>query len=260
MRAIWSGSLSFGLVNIPVRLYSAAESGAKIEFDLLHSKDMSPIRYARVCRKEGDEVPNEEIVKGYEYEDGEYVILSDEDFKKADVGLTKSIEIMDFTDESQIDEIYFEKPYYLEPDKGAAKAYSLLREALRKTGKVGIARFVIRNREHLGAVRPYGDVILLNQLRYDSEIRKPEGLKLPEAPQADAREMDLALALVEKLAGDFEPEKYRDLYTEELRQIIQQKAEGRVPVAKGEEPQPTAVIDLVEMLKKSLEHERKAAA
>jgi DNA end-binding protein Ku len=260
MRAIWSGSLGFGLVNIPVRIYSAADTESKIKFDMLHGKDMGRIRYAKVCQLEGEEVPNEEIVKGFEYEDGEYVIMTDEDFKKADVGLAKSIEIMDFTDESQIDEMYFEKPYYLEPDKGAGKAYGLLRDALKKIGKVGIARFVLRNREHLAAIRPYDSVLVLNQLRYSSEIRKPEGLDLPESGETDERELELALALVDKLSGDFKPEKYHDTYTEELRDIIRQKAEGRVPVAKGGEPEPTAVIDLMEVLKKSLEQENKSAA
>lgn len=260
MHAIWSGSLSFGLVNIPVRVYSVTETEAKVDFNLLHGKDMSPVRYAKVCKLEGDEIPNEEIVKGFEYEDGQYVIVTDEDFKKANVPLTKSIEILAFTDESQIDPIYFEKSYYLEPDKGADKAYALLREAVKKTGKVGVARFVLRNREHLAAIRPHGDVLVLNELRYDSEIRRPEGLKLPEASKLDERELDLALALVEKYTGDFKPEQYHDVYTDELREIIRQKAEGRVPVAKGEEPKPTEVIDLMATLKKSLEQDKTAAA
>ena len=258
MRAMWSGSISFGLVNIPVRLYSATGGEAKLDFDWIHQKDMSPIRYARICETEGEEVPFEEIVRGYECQDGQYVILTDEDFKKADVELTRSIDIMHFVQETEIDDIYFERPYYLEPDKGAAKAYALLREALKQSGRVGIAKFVIRNREHIGAIKPSGDVLVLNQLRYQSEIRRPEGLKLPEADVAEAKEVELALALIDKLAEPFKPEQYHDTYTEELRQIIEEKAKGLVPVARGEEPKPTEVIDIMAVLKKSLE-EKKAA-
>ena len=260
MRAMWSGSISFGLVNIPVRLYSATGGEAKLEFALLHEKDMSPIRYAKVCRVEGEEVPNEEIVKGYEYEVGQYVVLTDDDFRHADVTLTRSIEIEDFVEETEIDDIYFDKPYYLEPDRGASKPYALLRDALRKSGKVGIARFVLRNRGHLAAVKPSGDVLVLNQLRYQSEIREPEGLKLPESGQAEEREIDLALALIDKLTDHFQPEKYTDRYTTELRRVIDEKAQGRVPAARGEEPAPTKVADLMATLKKSLEQEAGKAA
>ena len=260
MRAMWSGSISFGLVNIPVRLYSATGGEAKLDFDLLHEKDMSPIRYAKVCRLEGEEVPNEEIVKGYEYEDGQYVILTDEDFERANVTRTRAIEITEFSDEADIDDIYFEKPYYLEPDKGAAKPYALLREALRRSGKVGIARFVLRNREHLAAIKPTGDVLVLNQLRYSSELLEPDELKVPDPSLADERELDLALTLIDKLSESFQPERYKDEYTEELRQMIEGKAQGRVPVAKGEEPEPTSVVDLMAVLKKSLEQERTKVA
>ncbi len=260
MRAMWSGSISFGLVNIPVRLYSAVGGEAKLEFDLLHEKDMSPIRYAKVCKVEGEEVPNEEIVKGYEYEDGQYVVMTDDDFQRADVTLTHSIEIEDFVEETEIDDIYFDKPYYLEPDKGAAKPYALLREALRKSGKVGIARFVLRNREHIAAVKPSGDLLVLNQLRYQSEIREPEGLKLPESGEAKEKEIELALALIDKLTDHFKPEKYTDRYTTELKRVIEEKSQGRVPVARGEEPKPTEVVDLMSVLKKSLEQKSDKAA
>lgn len=260
MRAMWSGSVTFGLVNIPVRMYSATGGEGKLEFNQLHSKDMSPIRYARICRLEEIEVPYEEIVKGYEYSDGEYVVLEDEDFERANVAKSKSIEIMDFVSESEIDTIYFEKPYYLEPDKGAAKAYALLREALNKTGKVGIARYVIRNREHLAALKPSDDVLVLNQIRYAAELRSAEGLNLPAAEEVPEREMDLALALVNQLTGPFNPEQYSDTYTEELRQVIEEKAAGRVPVPKGKAPEPTEVTDLMDVLRKSLDQEREKAA
>ena len=259
MRAMWSGAVSFGLVNIPVRLYSATGGETKLEFDLLHEKDKSPIRFARICKLEGEEVPYQELVKGFEYSDGEYVILTDEDFQKADVTKTRAIQIQDFVKEEEIDDIFFEKPYFLEPDKGAAKAYALLREALRQSGMVGIASFVLRNREHIAAIRPSGNVLMLDQLRYPSEIRKPEGLKLPEAAEIDQRELDLALALVNQLTDEWKPEKYHDTYTEELRRVIEEKAQGRIPVPKGEEPRPTEVVNLMDALKKSLEQREKAA-
>ena len=260
MRAMWSGAVSFGLVNIPVRLYSATGGEAKLEFDLIHEKDKSPIRFARICKLEGEEVPYQELVRGYEYSDGEYVVLTDEDFQKANVTRTRAIEILDFVKETEIDDIFFEKPYFLEPDKGAAKPYALLREALRQSGMVGIARFVLRNREHIAAIRPSGNALVLDQLRYLSEIRSAEGLKLPEAVDLDQREMDLARALVNQLTDEWKPEKYHDTYTEELRQLIEEKAAGRVPAPKGEEPKPTEVVNLMDVLKQSLERERVKAA
>ncbi|HEY3297118.1 MAG TPA: Ku protein, partial [Armatimonadota bacterium] len=199
-------------------------------------------------------------VKGYEYSDGEYVILTDEDFKRANPGLTRAIEIVEFTEGAQIDDIYFEKPYYLEPDKGAGKAYALLREALKRTGKVGVAKFVLRNRQHLAAIKPFDDALVLFQLRYHSEIQQPQELKLPSSDLATDKELDLALALVDKLTEPFRPEQYTDTYTEELRRVIEERAAGRVPAAKGEAPQPTEVVDLMSILKKSLEQEGKRVA
>jgi DNA end-binding protein Ku len=211
MRAIWTGALSFGLVNIPVRLYSAT-SGTGLEFDMLHKKDLSPIRYARVCRADGKEVPYEEIVKGYEYKKGDYVVLTDEDFKKAAPRRTKTVDIFDFVKEDEIDSVYFEKPYYLEPDKGAGKAYSLLREALKKSKKVGLAKFVLRNKEHLAVIKPFGKVVVLNQLRFNDEIRPPEGLDLPGEKVAKGKEIEIALALIDHLTSHFKPEDYKDDY------------------------------------------------
>lgn len=260
MRAIWSGSISFGLVNIPVRLYSATATESKVEFDLLHKKDMSPIRYAKVCKVEGEEVPNDEIVKGFEYEDGQYVIMTDDDFQRAHPAITQTIEVTGFTSEVEIDDIYFEKPYYLEPDKGAAKAYTLFREALKRSGKVGIARFIMRNREHMAAIKPSGDVLVLDQLRYHSDIHKPDELKLPSSENVVEAELELAMALVDKLTMPFKPEEYKDTYSDELHKVIEEKAAGRVPVAQGEAPTPTDVTDLISALKKSLEKENRPAA
>jgi DNA end-binding protein Ku len=178
MRAIWLGSLSFGLVNIPIRLYSATVE-RKLKFNYLHKKDLSPIRHARICREDGQEVPYEDVVKGYEYQKGNYIILTNDDFRKANLRKTGAIEIVEFVREDEVDSVFFEKPYYLEPDREARKAYALLREALRRSGRVGIARFVLKNREHLGIVKPEGNILILNQLRFKSEIKEAEGLNIP---------------------------------------------------------------------------------
>lgn len=255
MRAIWSGSISFGLVNIPVRVYSGSEEVA-LDLDLLHKEDMSPIRYAKKCKVEDVEVPNDEIVRGFEYRKGEYVILTDEDFEKANVARTKSIEIMSFADEPEIGSAYFDRPYYLEPDRGADHSYALLRDALAETGKVGVARYVVRNREHLGALKPQDSMLMLNQLRFPSEIRKPEGLRLPGKVEGNKQELEMAQLLIDRLSRPFDPEEYYDTYTDELKRIIEEKAEGRVPVAVGEEPKPTEVADLVAMLKASLDQQK----
>jgi DNA end-binding protein Ku len=255
MRAIWTGALSFGLVNIPIRLYSAT-AGTELDLTMLHKKDMSPIRYARICRADGKEVPYEDIVKGYEYRKGDYVILTDEDFKKANVEKTKAIEIQEFAKESEIDPIYFEKPYYLEPEKGAEKAYTLLRESLKKSKKVGIAKFVLRNRERLAAIKPSGDALILEQMRFENEIRKPTELNLPDARKAASKEIQIALALIEQLTEHFNPKAYKDTYHDELKKVIDAKAKGKPVKAKGKEPKATEVTDLMAMLKKSLEKEK----
>ncbi len=258
MRAIWTGALSFGLVNIPIRLYSAT-GGEKLDFDMLHKKDLSPIRYARICREDGKEVPYEDIVKGYEYQKGSYVVLTPEDFQKANVEKTKAIEIQEFVKEQEIDPMYFEKPYYLEPEKGSDKAYALLREALKKSKKIGIAKFVLRNREHLSAVKPAGNVIVLEQLRFAEEIRDPQDLNLPEAKKATAKEVEIALALIDQLTEKFKPEEFKDTYTDELKRVIAAKSKGKTIKAKGKEPKPTEVSDIMAMLKKSLVKEKTKA-
>jgi len=254
VRAMWSRSISFGLVNIPVRLYKATEETG-LDFDYLHKRDFARIRYARICSAEGKEVEQEDIVRGYEYEKGEYVVIAEEDFKAAAAARSRSIEIVDFSYEREIESMYFEKSYYLEPDKGANKAYVLLREALKESEKVGIARFVLRDRERLAAIKPRGNVILLNQLRFHQEIRKPDELKIAEA-KTERKEVDLAMALIEKLTVPFEPQKYRDTYTDQLKQVIEQKVKGVPPVRPVEEPEPARVKDLMELLKASLDRER----
>lgn len=252
MHSIWSGSLSFGLVNIPVKLYSAT-AGTKLDLNYLHKTDLSPIRYARVCRADGKEIPFEDIVRGYEYQKGDYIVLTDEDFKKANLTKTQSLDVFAFVEEDEIDPMYDEKPYFLEPEKGSDKAYAVLRDALKKSGKVGLCKFVLRDREHLGEIKPIDHLLVLNQLRFQNEIASTKGLSIPSGEEVRAKEVDMALDLINKLTEHFEPEKYHDTYREELDTILKEKAAGKVPKARGEVPVPTRVHDLMATLKASLE-------
>ena len=259
MRAIWSGSISFGLVNIPVKLYSGSESNT-LDLDMLRKSDLCPIKYLRVCKTDNKEVPYDEIVKGYEYSDGEYIVLTDKDFENASMEKTHLIDILDFVAEKEIDTRYFEKPYYLEPDKTGPKAYALLREALKKSGKVGIASYVLRNRGSLGVVKPLDDLLVLNEIRFKDEIRSPSVLKLPSGENLREQELELALTLIDQLTGKFDPAKYKDSYLDDLKKAIEEKAQGREPKPKGKEPKPGKVIDMMELLKESLKQKRKEAA
>ena len=251
MRSIWSGAISFGLVNIPIKLYSAVGENS-IDFDMLRSSDHSPIRYARIATVDGEEVPFKDIVKGYEYEKNEYVVLDDEDFEKAAPEKTKSINIIDFVNEEEIDAVYFEKPYYLEPDKGAGKSYKLLLEALKDTKKVGVAQYVIRNRERLGAIRAFNDLIMLEQLRFHQEIRDWSEVKTPNNVKIGDKEIEMAKQLIEQLTTEFKPEKYKDSYIDELMKIIDAKVKGEEIEVKKPKPQTTEVTDLMSVLKQSL--------
>lgn len=251
MRAIWSGSLSFGLVNIPVKLYSAT-SEPGLTFDLLHKSDFSRIRYSRICISEEKEVPYDEIIKGFEYSKGNYVTLEKEDFERANIRVTHAIIILDFVRQEEIDPIYLEKPYFLEPDAGSERAYALLRDALKRAKKVGVGKFVLRNREHLIQLRTEKDGLILEQMRFKSDIRDMGELHLPGDQKADEREIKMALALIDQLSRPFDPNEYKDTYTSELRRVIEEKVSGKVPSAKGEAPVPTRVPDLMEMLKRSL--------
>jgi len=252
MRSIWTGSIGFGLVNIPVKLYSGS-SEQSLDLDMLHKKDQSPIRYAKVCKEEGEEVPYDEIVKGYQYEDGKYIVLTDEDFEKADATKTGMIEVVSFALITEIDASYYEKPYLIEPQKGGDRAYALLCEALKQSGKVGVARFVLRNREHLALVRAQGKALILNQLRFAHELHDTADLKLPGSAKVDSQELKMALNLIEQHTEAFTPEDFRDTYTEELERIIEEKVQGKVPTAKGEKPLPSKVTDLMSLLKASIE-------
>lgn len=249
--AIWSGSLSFGLVNIPVNLYSAIKPET-LGFNLLRKEDLSPINYIRVARADGNEVPYDDIVKGYEYQKGDFVILTDEDFKKADIKKTQSIEIVDFVDENEIDKIYFEKPYYLEPTRGAIKPYALLVESLRRSGKVGVARFVMRTREHIGVVKPYENLLILEQLRFESEIRPTEDLNVPAEVDKSEKEIEMAIRLIDQMTEHFNPTEYKDAYSQELLEIIEEKAKNGTFQPRGEEPKVTDFANLMTELRRSL--------
>ncbi len=259
MRAIWTGAISFGLVNIPVRLYNATIE-RKFRFNYLHKKDLSPIRYSRICLEDGQEIPYEEIVKGYEYQKGEYVVLTDEDFRKANLRKTGAIDIIEFVREGEVDSIYFEKPYYLEPGEGAERAYALLHEALQRSGKVGVAKFVLRNREHLGIVKIEGNMMILNQLRFKSEIQDAEGLKIPSFRVREEKEIELAIELIDQLTESFKPEKYHDTYSEELEEIIAERLQGKSPSPREEEPTPTPIPDLMAVLRESLRRAKQKAS
>lgn len=263
-RPIWTGTINFGLVNIPVGLYSA-EADNSIDFDLLDKRDFSRVRYRRVNEKTGREVPWDAIVKGYEYKKGEYVALTDDDFLKANVEATQSIDILDFVDAADISPVYFDKPYYLAPLKNGERAYALLREVLRRTGKVGIARVVIRTREHLAALLPNGPLLILNLLRFPHELRDPSTLDVPETGAAAGSNQELKMAeqLVETMAGKWNPKKYRDEYHQDLLRLIdkkiksgQTKAIGPTEAAPRPKPQGK-VIDIMHLLRQSMEQAHK---
>lgn len=263
MRAIWSGAISFGLVNIPVKAYSASIS-TQVDLDMLDREHLAPIRYARVSTATGEEIPYEQIVKGYKYHDEKYVVLEKEDFEQVQSEKTKAIDILDFVEEKEVESLYYEKPYYLEPGKMATKAYSLLKDALTKSKRVGVALFVFRNKAQLGVVKPYKNVILLNQIRYESEIRTPDSLKIPETKQTSAKELEMAMALIDRLTSKFDPSKYKDTYTDDLMKLIEKKASGKPVKGKAVKREPTKVKDLAALLRASLSeqkgHRRRPAA
>jgi DNA end-binding protein Ku len=250
MRSIWTGSISFGLINIPVKIFPAVQESS-LDLDMLDSKDHSNIKFKRVNENTGKEVAYENIVKGYKM-DGGYVVLEDEDFEAADAVKTKMIEIINFVDEQEIDSLYYEQPYYLEPEESAMTAYALLRDALQLSGKVGVTTFVLRNKEGLAILKPYKNVIVLNRIRFSQEIREPSELKLPPVSKNKTKEMDMANKLVAQLTEKFNIEKYKDTYTAKLLKIIKEKSKGKkitVPKMKVVYKQSD---NLMEMLKASL--------
>lgn len=253
MRPIWNGSVSFGLVSIPVRMYSGTNPRQGIDLDMLHKDDHAPIRYARICRKDGEEVPWDDIVKGYEYQDGDYIILSKKELEELDAKKTQTIDILQFVDEPDIDIRYFEKPYYLEVVKGGEKAYALLRAALQKSNKLALAKFVLHEHEHIAAIKPVGRALVLNQMRYPSDIRQPGELHLPTDKELSEKEVDMALKLVKQETKPFVPEDLKDTYTDELEELIKDKVKGKKPPkTKEKAPHETSASDLMGALKASL--------
>jgi DNA end-binding protein Ku len=252
MRPIWKGSISFGLVYIPVAVYPATRE-EKLSFRQLRSSDLSPIKYKKVAEADSKEVAADQIVKGFEYERGRYIVMKEEDFEKVRIESTHSIDITDFVELEQVDPKFFYKPYFLEPQKGGEKAYALLHKALSGTGKIGVAKVVISNREHLAAVKPDGLFLILELMHFASEILSTEILKNGSATAMTDKELKMAQALIESMSVPWEPDKYRDEYRTALMEIIEQKAKNRQIAGKPvPAPTPTNVVDLVKVLQESL--------
>ena len=248
---MWKGAVTFGLVSVPVNLYPATRRQAELSFRMLHKKDKAPIQFKRFCSEEEVEVPWNEIVKGYEYEKGQFVEMAEEDFDKARTENTETLDIREFVPLEQINIAHFESPYWLEPARQGRKAYVLLREALEESGRVGVGTFVMRQREHLAALRPAGKALMVTTLRFPDEIRAAEDLDLPGDEKLAKKEIDLAMKLVDTLAGDFDASRYRDTYHETLRAAIERKLEGKeieAPAAR----KPARVVNLMKALEESL--------
>lgn len=257
MRYIWKGNISFGLINVPVGLLTAARDH-DLKFTLLHKKDYSEIRYARICKEEEKEVPYAEIVKGIQ-KSGQLKVLTPDDFKAAEGEKSKTIEIATFCDESEVDSLYFEKPYYLKPEKGGEKAYYLLHRALSETGKIAIAQYVFKNHSQLAAIKPHEDLLVLNQMRYHSQIVKAKDIDIKHV-KISAKEVEMAKQLVEQLSGHFEASEYHDRYIENLQKTISKKAKSTKAVKGQEKAKPTAkVYDIMKLLKESLEEKKTKA-
>jgi DNA end-binding protein Ku len=253
MRAIWKGAISFGLVNIPIALYSATRSEG-LKFRLLRKKDLSPVNYKRVAEADGKEVPWDEIVKGYEYEKGKFVVLKDEDFARVDIEATQTVDILRFVDLKEVNPIFFHKPYYMEPQKGGDKAYVLLREALRTSGKIAIAKVVIKTRQHLAAVKPQEKGLVLELMHFANELIDVDEFKLPATKEIGKKELHMAEALIDSMSDKWNPEDYVDEYNEALEKVIEEKIEkgDERPAKAVRKPKPTNVIDLVSVLQASL--------
>jgi DNA end-binding protein Ku len=252
-RSIWTGTISFGLVSVPVRMFSATES-KELRFHFLDKRDLAPIGYDKVRRDTGERVDNDEIVRGFEVEKGRYVPLEDEDLDRLDVELTKTIDICDFVDLDEIDPIYFRKAYYLEPQNGAEKPYRLLVRALEETGKVAIAKVVIRNKQHLAALRPWNGTLLLETMYYADEVRQPESVD--GSTRLREPEVEMAKSLVENLSGTFDPEKYDDTYRKELLNLLRAKAKGKA-LPEPEPEEEGEIVDLMAALRESVERTQK---
>jgi DNA end-binding protein Ku len=259
--AIWSGAINFGLVTIPVKLFTAVKTD-ELSFNMLHGKDEGRIKYERVCSHDGKPVPWDEIVKGYEYEKGQYVILTDEDFKKVNPEATQSVDILEFVELDKINPMYFDKPYYLEPSKQGKHAYALLREALATSNRVAIARVVVRTKEYIAAVKPLGDALVLELMHWASEIVPSTTLELPGQEALPEAEMKMAKMLIDTMSVDaFEPEKFANKYHDELLAMIDARAAGKeLPKAKKAPAARGKVVNLMDVLAQSLEESKKQRA
>lgn len=234
-------------------MYSGSNPRQGIDLDMLHKDDHAPIRYARICRKDGEEIPWNDIVKGYEYADGDYVVLSKKELDELDAEKTQTVDIIQFVDEPAIDIRYFEKPYYLEPVKGGEKAYALLRAALGKSKKLALAKFVMHEHEHVAVIKPVGRALVLNQMRFPSDIREPGQLSLPTDKDVTPKELEMALKLVKQETKPFMPEDLHDTFTDELEELIKEKVKGKKPHKKAaKERHETTAKDLMGALKASL--------
>ena len=261
-RGLWKGAISFGLVNVPVELFSAQKRSAEVDLTMLDRRDLAPVGYKRVNKATGKEVPWEDVVKGYEYEDDKYVVLSEEDFRRANPEAAKTVDIVAFVDLADIAPFYFETPYYLGPGKRGEKAYALLRDAMAKAGKAGIASVVIRTKQYLAALIPQGEALVLNTLRYHKELKNADDLEIPEklkGQKPSSKELDMALRLIDDMAHDWKPERYHDTYHEDLMKRIEEKikageTEEITEPEKEERPAKGAeVVDLMALLRKSVE-------
>lgn len=253
MRAIWKGSISFGLVSIPVALQNASRT-EELKFRLLRGTDLSPVNYKRVAEVDGKEVPWAQIVKGYEYEKGKFVVLKDEDFKRVDLEATDTIDIVDFVDLAQINPIYFHRPYYLEPQKGGGPAYNLLRNVLADTNKAGISKVIIRTRQHLAAVKANGSLLVLELMRFADELVAPSAIRVPTEKKPGPREVTMAKTLVNQMTEDWDPDRYTDDYRSALMKLIDRKVKSGGKELPGGHPpkRATNVIDLAAVLQQSL--------
>src|SRR6266550_253567 len=252
-RALWKGSISFGLVNIPIELHTAVRDH-RPKFRMLHAKDKSPVKFERVCIRDGHPVAWEDLVKGFEYAKGHFVVLTKEDFQAAAVEKTRAVDIIDFVKAEEIDDRYFETPYYLVPVKGGERAYALLREAIRESGRVGIAKFILREAQHLAAVEVIENAIVLTVMRFADELVDAAQFAFPATEGLRKPELDMAKALVNSLAAEWDPAKYTDEYRENLMRIIKAKMKGKqVQLEPTKEPRQAEVVDLMERLRRSLE-------
>ncbi|MDB6154557.1 MAG: Ku protein [Chthoniobacteraceae bacterium] len=254
MRAIWKGSISFGLVNIPIALYPATRS-EELKFRLLRESDHSPVNYKRVAEADGKEVPWNQIVKGYEHEKGKFVILKDEDFQRVDIEATQTVDIIHFVKLEEVNPIYFFKPYYMEPQKGGDKAYVLLREALRTSNQIAIAKVVIKTRQHLAAVKPQEKGLMLELMHFSTELIDVDEFKMPETKEVAKQELQMAKALVASMSAEWDPAEYVDEYRDALEKVVEEKIKrgDKAPAKSVRLRKPTRVVDLVAVLQKSLE-------